>query len=199
MVVEAVVSPRSPDPLSGARPMMTAIEADDPSLVRRAARGDVEAFEALYRRSVGRVFALCLRMCGNRSLAEDLTQEAFVRAWQKLPSFRGDSAFATWMHRLTVNVVLGHLRSSGRRQDRESAAGDLWGTTEAGRSDRPADAVDLERAIAALPDRAREVFVLHDVEGYKHTEIADLAGMAVGTSKAQLNRARRLLRRALTS
>jgi RNA polymerase sigma-70 factor (ECF subfamily) len=197
--VEAVVSLRSKDPLNGTRPVMSALDDDDPNLVRRAATGDVEAFEALYRRSVGRVFALCLRMCGNRSLAEDLTQEAFVRAWQKLPSFRGDSAFATWMHRLTVNVVLGHLRSSGRRQDRESAAGELWGPAEAGRGDHPGDTVDLERAIATLPDRAREVFVLHDVEGYKHAEIADLAGMAVGTSKAQLNRARRLLRRALTS
>lgn len=178
---------------------MTTAAADAASLAERAAGGDVGAFEELYRSSVGRVYGLCLRMCGNRSLAEELTQEAFVRAWQKLPSFRGDSAFSTWMHRLTVNVVLGHQRSAGRRQSREHAAGDEWyGDGDAARA-RPGVAVDLERAIAALPDRARTVFVLHDVEGYKHSEISRLAGMAVGTSKAQLSRARQLLRKALTS
>jgi len=168
-------------------------------LVELAAGGDVEAFEALYRESVGRVYGLCLRMCGNRSLAEELTQEAFIRAWQKLPSFRGDSAFPTWMHRLTVNVVLGHRRSSSRRQARETAAGEEWYSDGGAKQDRPGIAVDLERAIARLPERAREVFVLHDVEGYKHSEISDLAGMAVGTSKAQLSRARHLLRKALAS
>ena len=167
-------------------------------LVTRAAGGDVEAFEELYRRSVGRVFALCLRMCGDRSTAEELTQEAFVRAWQNLPSFRGDSAFSTWMHRLTVNVVLGHRRSAGRRRTRETAAGEDWFPDGGVTREHPGDAVDLERAIAGLPERARTVFVLHDVEGYKHSEIARVAGMAVGTSKAQLNRARRLLRKALT-
>lgn len=197
--VEAVVPFRSAQ-----RPLRTVLVSeviDDAmsDLTERAAGGDVEAFETLYRGSVGRVFGLCLRMCSDRSLAEDLTQEAFVRAWQKLPSFRGDSAFSTWMHRLTVNVVLGHLRSTGRRQARESAAGESWYADDTTHRDRPAAVVDLERAIAGLPDRAREVFVLHDVEGYKHTEIADLAGMAVGTSKAQLSRARRLLRKALTS
>ena len=168
-------------------------------LVKRAVGGDVDAFEELYRQSVGRVYGLCLRMCGNRSLAEELTQEAFVRAWQKLPSFRGDSAFSTWMHRLTVNVVLGHQRSAGRRQIRETAAGKEWYSEGNTTRERPGVAVDLERAIAGLPRRARTVFVLHDVEGYKHSEIAQLAGMAVGTSKAQLSRARQLLRKALTS
>jgi len=168
-------------------------------LVERAAGGEVEAFEELYRQTVGRVYGLCLRMCGNRSLAEELTQEAFIRAWQRLPSFRGDSAFSTWMHRLTVNVVLGHQRSAGRRQARETAAGEEWYSDGSARQDRPGIAVDLERAIARLPERARTVFVLHDVEGYKHTEISEVAGMAVGTSKAQLSRARHLLRKALAS
>ena len=173
---------------------------DEPArLVDRAIAGDVEAFEELYRQSVGRVHGLCLRMCGNRSQAEELTQEAFVRAWQKLPSFRGESAFSTWMHRLTVNVVLGHQRSAGRRQLRETAAGQEWYSEGGVTHQRLGVAMDLERAIAGLPKGARTVFVLHDVEGYKHTEIAEVAGMAVGTSKAQLSRARQLLRKALSS
>lgn len=173
---------------------------DEPArLVDRAIAGDVEAFEELYRQSVGRVHGLCLRMCGNRSQAEELTQEAFVRAWQKLPSFRGESAFSTWMHRLTVNVVLGHQRSAGRRQLREKAAGEEWYNEGAVTHQRLGVAMDLERAIAGLPKGARTVFVLHDMEGYKHSEIAQVAGMAVGTSKAQLSRARQLLRKALSS
>jgi RNA polymerase sigma-70 factor (ECF subfamily) len=172
---------------------------DDPmaKLAERAVAGDVGAFEELYQATVGRVFALCLRMCGDRSLAEELTQEAFVRAWQKLPSFRGASAFSTWMHRLTVNVVLGHQRSAGRRATREAAAGEAWLDAGGTNRERHGIAVDLERAIAALPDGARAVFVLHDVEGYKHAEIAETVGIAVGTSKAQLSRARKLLRKAL--
>jgi len=168
-------------------------------LVTRAVDGDSDAFEELYRQTVARVYGLCLRMCGNTSQAEELTQEAFVRAWQKLASFRGDSAFSTWMHRLAVNVVLGHQRSSGRRQTRESTAGEEWYGDGSTRAVPPVAAVDLERAVAALPTGARTVFVLHDVEGYKHTEIAELTGVAVGTSKAQLSRARHLLRKALRS
>lgn len=178
---------------------MTGTPAVTTEIVDRAAGGDVVAFEELYRRTTGRVFGLCLRMCGNRSMAEELTQEAFIRAWEKLPSFRGDSAFSTWMHRLTVNVVLGHQRSQGRRRTRETAAGEEWYGDGSVAAVRPGVAMDLERAIASLPERARTVFVLHDVEGYKHTEIAEVAGMAVGTSKAQLSRARRLLRKALKS
>lgn len=178
---------------------MTESSVDTSTLVSRAISGDAGAFEELYRRTTGRVFGLCLRMSGNRSTAEELTQEAFIRAWEKLPSFRGDSAFSTWMHRLTVNVVLGHQRSQGRRRTRESAAGEEWYGDGSTSAKRAGDAMDLERAIASLPDRARTVFVLHDVEGYKHSEIAQLADMAVGTSKAQLSRARQLLRKALTS
>ncbi len=197
--VEAVISLRPDCRPAPVRSLTDPTEARVPDLVERAVAGEVEAFEELYRRTVGRVFGLCLRMCGNRSLAEDLTQESFVRAWQKLPSFRGESAFSTWMHRLTVNVVLGHQRSAGRRQTRETAAGEEWYGDGSAGPGRPAAAMDLERAVAGLPKGARTVFVLHDVEGYKHAEIAQLTGVAVGTSKAQLSRARQLLRKALTS
>lgn len=169
------------------------------SLVDRAAKGDVDAFEELYRENVGRVYLLCLRMCGDPSRAEELTQEAFVRAWTKLGSFRGASAFSTWLHRVTVNVVLGERRSTVRREARVRPAGDGLPVDLMASEPSPGQALDLERSIAALPEGARRVFVLHDVEGYRHQEIADLTGLAVGTSKAQLHRARKLLRKALTS
>ncbi|HSO24753.1 MAG TPA: sigma-70 family RNA polymerase sigma factor [Chondromyces sp.] len=167
------------------------------SLVARAAAGDVGAFEELYRDHVGRSYALCLRMTGDAQLAEELVQESFVRAWQKLRSFRGESAFSTWLHRVTVNVVLAHLRGAGRREvgDGGAAAEDL--AEPPAPTPNPAAAIDLERAIGTLPDGLRAVFVLHDVEGFKHREISRLTGIAVGTSKAQLHRARRLLRKAL--
>jgi RNA polymerase sigma-70 factor (ECF subfamily) len=136
-------------------------------------------------------------MCGDPSLAEELAQEAFVRAWQKLSTFEGRSAFGTWLHRLTVNVVLGVLRARGRWSGHsESVEGEMLDPAER-RSARPDLVMDLERAIATLPPRARTVFILHDVEGFRHEEIAEMADMAVGTSKAQLHRARRLLRRVL--
>jgi len=167
--------------------------------VDRAARGDVDAFEELYRENAGRVYLLCLRMCGDPSLAEELAQEAFIRAWQKLGSFRGDSAFSTWLHRVTVNVVLGDRRSTARREARIKPAGDDVPVDLSASVPSPGQALDLERSIAALPDGARAVFVLHDVEGYRHKEIARLIGVAEGTSKAQLHRARKLLRKALAS
>jgi RNA polymerase sigma-70 factor (ECF subfamily) len=168
-------------------------------LVGRAQRGDVAAFEELYRSNVGRTYALCLRMTRDPHQAEELTQESYLRAWQKLGGFRGDSAFATWLHRVAVNVVLSHRRSHLRRDERTTDNGEP-AVLELPTSDDPTGTVvDLERAIARLPERARTVFVLHDVEGYRHDEIAELAGMAVGTSKAQLSRARRLLREALLS
>jgi RNA polymerase sigma-70 factor (ECF subfamily) len=168
-------------------------------LVERAAAGDVEAFEELYRVNVGRVYALCLRMAGDQTLAEELAQEAFVRAWQKLGSFRGASAFSTWLHRVTVNVVLGHRRSTARREARVRAVGDELPQNVAGPEAGTAESIDLERAISSLPDGARTVFVLHDVEGFRHQDVSRLMGIAVGTSKAQLHRARKLLRKALTS
>lgn len=168
-----------------------------------ARAGDVAAFEELYRRHVGRVYALCLRMCGDRPEAEELAQDAFVRAWERLASFDGRSAFSSWLHRVTVNVVLGRWRERGRRRERVVALDDVGGLEASARSSEAGPAVraavDLERAIAALPAGARTVFVLYDVEGYSHREIADLTGLAVGTCKAQLHRARQLLRRALES
>jgi RNA polymerase sigma-70 factor (ECF subfamily) len=171
----------------------------DRDLVERAVGGDIEAFEELYRANVGRVYALCLRMAGDSTLAEELAQEAFVRAWQKLGSFRGASAFSTWLHRVTVNVVLGHRRSATRREARVRSVGDDLPRDVAGPQPGTAESIDLERAISSLPDGARRVFVLHDVEGFRHREISRLMGIAVGTSKAQLHRARKLLRKALTS
>jgi len=169
-------------------------------LVRRAQAGDRVAFEQLYRDNVGRVYALCFRMAGTADLAEELAQDVFVRAWQKLGSFRGESAFSSWLHPLTVNVALSERRSRRRRVARVMTTDDLSEFERPGpptRSDGPEAGFDLERALATLPPGARAVFVLHDVEGYKHGEIAERTGVATGTSKAQLHRARRLLREAL--
>jgi RNA polymerase sigma-70 factor (ECF subfamily) len=169
-------------------------------VLRDAAQGgDRSAFEELYKENVRRVYALAYRLTGNPNDAEELTQEAFIRAWQKLPSFRGDSAFSSWMHPLTINAAFSEKRSRGRREARVMAVEDLTmfdgGTPE----ETPGLGVDLERALEQLPDGARQVFVLHDVYGYKHEEIGNLIGVAVGTSKAQLHRARRLLREVLQS
>jgi RNA polymerase sigma-70 factor (ECF subfamily) len=168
-------------------------------LVERAAGGDVQAFEDLYRAHVGRVYAVCLRMTGDAHLAEEMVQESFVQAWQKLTTFRGASAFSTWLHRVAVNVVLGHLRGAGRRWASEVSPADEAVPDRAAPTAHPGQVIDLERAIGSLPDGAREVFVLHDMEGFKHHEISDLMGIAVGTSKAQLHRARKILRKALKS
>ena len=171
---------------------------DDRLLVRWAQRGDQSAFEALYREHLGRIFALCRRLSGDETLAEDLTQEVFVRAWKGLGGFRGDAMFATWIHQVAVNVVLGHRRWAVPRRDYggetiETIAPERM-TSTGGQS--PAT-IDLERAIDRLPNGARLVFVLHDVEGFNHREIASAVGIAEGTSKAHLHRARRLLREAL--
>jgi RNA polymerase sigma-70 factor, ECF subfamily len=162
-----------------------------------AAAGDRTAFERLYRRHVDRVFTLCARMAGDRTRAEELTQDVFVRAWEKLATFRGDSAFSTWLHRLAVNVVLGQRRTESRRWAKLAAEDVEELELPARAPSSPGDALDLERAIAALPAGARAVFVLHEVEGYGHQEIAELTGRAEGTSKALLHRARKLLREAL--
>ena len=165
-------------------------------LVRRAQAGDRAAFQRLYEDHVGRVYALCVRLTGDPEDAMERTQDVFVRAWGKLNSFRGEAAFATWLHRLAVNVVLMDRRSAGRRERRTDAAAVLGPRSEP--APRAGLAVDLERAIAALPPGARSVFVLYDVEGYRHEEIAEMTGIAAGTSKAQLHRARKLLREALS-
>jgi RNA polymerase sigma factor (sigma-70 family) len=166
-------------------------------LVRRAQLGDEAAFEALYREHAGRVFALCLRLAGDRDRAAELTQDAFVHCWEKLASFRGESAFGTWLYRLTVNLVWMANRGDRRREARVLPV-ERPDIHEGPRDPQPvALGLDLERAIGELPDGAREVFVLYDIEGYRHEEIARLTGIAVGTSKAQLFRARRLLREKL--
>ena len=175
----------------------TASGADDePALgaIRRAQAGDVAAFAEIYRAHVGRIHALCRRLCGDAELAGVLTQDVFVRAWEKLAGFRGDAAFSTWLHRLAVNLVLGDRRTRLRRAAREVAGAVVDESAPLSRVDA---SVDLERAIAALPAGARAVFVLFEIEGHSHEEIAELLDVAVGTSKAQLHRARALLRGAL--
>lgn len=164
-------------------------------LVRRASSGDDAAFEELYRQHAGRVYALCLRLTGDTTRAAELTQDVFVRCWERLSSFRGESAFSSWLHRLTVNVAIGKHRSDTRRWKRVEPVPDLPEAPAPART--IAEDIDLERAISTLPAGARTVFVLHDVEGYRHDEIAELTGIAVGTSKAHLFRARRLLRKSL--
>jgi len=168
-------------------------------LVRQAQAGDLVAFERLYRENERKVFGLCFRMSSDPALAEELTQEVFVRAWRKLSSFRGESAFSSWLYPLTVNVALSERRSRRRRDARIVATEDPASLERAPRSPAPEAGFDLEKAMAALPPGALAVFVLHDVEGRTHEEIAQLLGLAPGTSKAQLHRARRLLREALAS
>jgi RNA polymerase sigma-70 factor, ECF subfamily len=165
--------------------------------VREAQAGDMAAYEELYRDNVGRIYGLCMRLAGNPNLAEELTQDVFVRAWQKIRSFRGDSAFSTWLYPLAVNVALSERRARSRRTSRIVATDDLTPFERPDKPIAPERGLDLERALDELPEGARAVFVLHDVEGFKHQEIADLTGIAAGTSKAQLHRARRLLREAL--
>jgi RNA polymerase sigma factor (sigma-70 family) len=168
----------------------------DHALVRAAAGGDSAAFEALYRRHLRRVFGVVWRLVGGvEARAQELTQEAFLRAWLALPTFRGDSAFGTWLHRLAVNTALMALRSRAGAEALEVDDREL--EHQAGATCNAGLSLDLERAVATLPPRARAVLVLFDVEGWTHEEIAAELGMAVGSSKAQLHRARGLLRQRL--
>jgi RNA polymerase sigma-70 factor (ECF subfamily) len=193
---------------------MTSPRADLPDereLIARAQRGDLDAFEPLYRAHVGRVFAICLRMTGESVRARELVQDVFVRAWEKLATFRGEAAFSSWLHRLAVNVVLMAARAERRRLphafdrmreggDAEGAAGDDGpdpADAVAARRDAVEERMDLEKAVAALPRGARTDFVLHDMEGYQHDEIARMMGIAEGTVRAHLFRARRLLMKSL--
>lgn len=178
-------------PADGPPPLST----DD--LVRRARTGDESAFEALYRAHAGRVHALCLRMTGDPAQARELTQDAFVRAWEKLDTFRGESAFGSWLHRLAVNVVLMDRRLAARRAEDTLPEETGAATPLHAGAPRHADRMDLEAAIRALPPMARQVLVLHELEGYEHAEIAGMLGIAEGTSKAHLFRARRILRETL--
>lgn len=170
---------------------------DERDFIRRAQERDATAFEHLYRTHVHRVYAVTLRMTANATRAEELTQKSFLLVWEKLPLFRGESAFSTWLHRLAVNTVLADLRAEQRRTAR------VFGTDDPAVHETPTTPpptgirLDLEQAIAALPLQARTVFVLHDVEGWQHSEIAEKLGVATGTTKAQLHRARKLLQEAL--
>jgi RNA polymerase sigma-70 factor, ECF subfamily len=163
--------------------------------VALAAQGDTGAFERVYQAHLGRVYNLARRMAGTEA-ADELTQDVFVRLWQKLATFRGESSFTTWLHRLAVNVIIERFRTLGTARERFLADGDaildgLPASTMPGRYDA---AMDLETAMKRLPPGARAVFVLHDVEGYRHEEIGQMLGVSIGTSKSQLHRARMTLR-----
>ena len=175
--------------------------ASETQLVARAQHGDEEAFAALFETHKRRVYSLCLRMTGNTAEAEDLTQEAFLQLFRKITTFRGESAFSTWLHRLAVNVVLMHLRKKGLQQvslDEGESSQDEPVKRDYGDHDRrltgSVDRISLSRAIADLPPGYRTVFVLHDVEGYEHNEIAEIMNCSVGNSKSQLHKARMKLR-----
>ena len=170
--------------------------------IEKAKGGDAEAFEALYGFHKRRVYSLCLRMTGNTAQAEDFTQDAFMQLYRKIGTFRGESAFSTWLHRLAVNVVLMHLRK------KSLPVVSLEETTQAGEDDTPKkdfgaedlalagsiDRLQLQRAVDDLPPGYRTIFVLHDVEGYEHNEIATIVGCSIGNSKSQLHKARMKLR-----
>ena len=170
----------------------------DLSLCRKASAGNLAAFELIYQRYHRRTYSLCLRMTGSQTEAEDLTQEVFIQLFRKIGSFRGDSAFSTWLHRLTVNQVLMHFRRRSFKNEKTSEDGEMPEQTVNGTANpnkMPVlDRIALKIAIAELPNGYRNVFVLHDVEGYEHEEVARLLGISVGTSKSQLHKARLKLR-----
>ena len=160
--------------------------------VELAAKGDQKAFERLYHGHHGRIFSLALRMAGTQ-WAEDLTQDVFIRAWQKLSTFRGEASFGTWLHRLAINLILSRRETLRRRAQREAGGGEMLDRMAT--REKPAGlALDCESAIQRLPDRARKVFVLYEIEGYPHAEIGEMMGISPGTSKSQLHRARMILR-----
>jgi RNA polymerase sigma-70 factor, ECF subfamily len=175
---------------------------DEADAIERAKHGDAQAFQALYDKHKRRVYSLCLRMTANTAEAEDLAQEAFLQLYRKIATFRGESAFSTWLHRLSVNVVLMHLRK------KSLPVVSLEETTQGGEEDTPKkdfgaddlaltgsiDRLQLQRAVDDLPPGYRTIFVLHDVEGYEHNEIATMVGCSIGNSKSQLHKARMKLR-----
>jgi RNA polymerase sigma-70 factor (ECF subfamily) len=171
---------------------------NDSTEARLAAEGDYEAFERLYRRYLSRIYSLCTRLSGSRAQGQELTEDVFVRTWEMLPQFSGETAFAAWLHRLATDVAL-----NGRDVDETTAATIEQGGSAIERSNDSAstsddgERLDLSQAIDRLPAAARRILVLHDVEGYKHEEIAEIFGITPGRSKAQLQRARVLLREVL--
>ena len=170
----------------------------DFELARRAGAGDAEAFEQLYTLHHRRVYSLCLRMLQNPTEAEDLAQDVFIQLFKKIGMFRGESAFTTWLHRMTVNQVLMHFRKKGVRVEQTTESGEMPAQVVAGTEDHErmpvVDRIALDNAIAKLPPGYRAVFVLHDVEGYDHAEVGRMLGVAAGTSKSQLHKARMKLR-----
>jgi RNA polymerase sigma-70 factor (ECF subfamily) len=175
------------------------VTVPDFELAQAAARGQMDAFETLYERHHRRVYSLCLRMLANPAEAEDLSQEVFVQLFRKIGSFRGESAFTTWLHRMTVNQVLMHFRKRGVRMEQTTEEGDELNSVVQAGTERPhsmpvVDRIALERAITELSPGYRTVFVLHDVEGLEHEEVARVLGISVGTSKSQLHKARMKLR-----
>jgi RNA polymerase sigma-70 factor, ECF subfamily len=168
---------------------------DDAELVGKAKKNDTSAFESLYRKYIGRIYALSFRMTGDSRIAEELSQEIFVRVWQKLGLFEGRSSFYTWLHRLAVNYILNEKRSKSRHHKNEILMDES--VTEQVEKKNIDLSMDLEKAISKLPDGAKDVFVLYDVEGLQHEEIAVIKNISVGTSKSQLHRARRILRETL--
>ena len=182
---------------------MSATEVERPQdndvvLAQKSADGDTAAFEELYRRHFRRVYALCLRMTGKPEQAEDLTQDVFIQLFNKIGSFRGDSAFTTWLHRMTVNQVLMHFRKRSTKSEltaiEEETPDQIVRGTENPDKMPVIDRIALENAVQQLPPGYRTVFILHDVEGYEHEEIAQMMGVAEGTSKSQLHKARLKLR-----
>ena len=174
------------------------LQATDYELAQSASSGDLAAFELLYERHNRRVYSLCLRMTQNASEAEDLAQEVFIQLFRKIGSFRGESAFTTWLHRLTVNQVLMHFRKRGVRMEQTTEDGEtpvqVVHGTENPMQMPVVDRIALDKAISQLPPGYRTVFILHDVEGHEHEEIARMLGCSVGTSKSQLHKARMKLR-----
>lgn len=175
--------------------------SSDFALAQKAANGDMAAFEELYQKHHRRVYSLCLRMLSNPTEAEDLTQEVFIQLYRKIGSFRGDSAFTTWLHRLTVNQVLMHFRKRNVKFEKTTEEGEMpqqiVNGTDNPRTMPVVDKIALEHAIAQLPAGYKKVFVLHDVEGFEHEEVARILGCSVGTSKSQLHKARLKMRKLL--
>ena len=172
--------------------------ATDFDLCKMASAGDLAAFELIYQRYHRRTYSLTLRMTNSQTEAEDLTQEVFIQLFRKVGSFRGDSAFSTWLHRLTINQVLMHFRRRSVKNEKTSESGDMPEQTVHGTSNPNrmpvVDRIALKKAIAELPNGYKNVFVLHDVEGFEHEEVARMLGISVGTSKSQLHKARLKLR-----
>jgi RNA polymerase sigma-70 factor (ECF subfamily) len=175
-----------------------ALDAPDIELCRLAADGNISAFELIYERYHRRTYSLCLRMTSNPTEAEDLTQEVFIQLFRKISSFRGDSAFSTWLHRLTVNQVLMHFRRRSVKNEKTSEDGEIPEQTVVGSGNpnkmQVIDRIALRNAVAELPKGYKSVFLLHDVQGFEHEEVARQLGISVGTSKSQLHKARLKLR-----